>query len=161
MSALPWLAGWFEARGCIIMDCRESLNKRNGFFIRRDKFGVLLCVPEKLAHFLEATFGGSIQGTRPRRFSPGTREWRAHSADAASFLKAIEPHIRIRHAEFEAAFQFWGTMRERRRGRKVNPEILQRRIVAFEAFKAARIRRIDYAENRARKRELRKASGEA
>lgn len=161
MSALSWLAGWFEARGCIIMDCRESKHPKFGFIIRRDKFGVALCVPEKMAGFLVATFGGNIQKTKPRRFNPATREWRAHSAAASAFLRALEPHIKLRREEIEHALQFWSTMKSRRRGRKVNPEDLQARVLAFEAFKASRMRRHDYAEHRRRAKLIRKASGEA
>ena len=162
MSALPWLAGWFEARGCIIINCYESKHAKTGRKIRRDQFLVAICVPDKVGAFLVSTFGGGLRShSRRLKYGESTREWRAYSDEAAAFLKALEPHVKLRRPEFEAAFLFWKTMHTRKRGFKVAPEVIRARIVAYDAFRAARIRRANYAQSRRYSKELRKASGEA
>jgi hypothetical protein len=136
MSATAWLAGWFEARGHIIIDARDSINPKSGGVIRRDKFGVGISGPEKLTGMLMSMFPGTkIQSNR---------EWRAYSDNACRFLQLVRPMLRVRGDEIDAALLFWGTMKNRSRGVSVSDEVRRKREDLAAKVKALRGRRLYY-----------------
>jgi hypothetical protein len=150
-----WLAGWFEARGHIIIECREVENKRSGGLMRRDRFGLGVCAPEPLIDHLLATYGGKVYATKHT-----LRDWRVNAAKAAAFLLDLRPHITLRRDEVDHALQFYSTLRAGRRGVSVGGTILKMRTESANAFWQSRSRRPGYAYNRRRAKLLRNACGD-
>lgn len=153
MSGMAWLAGWYEARGSVLVDARDSLNRKTGYIVRKDKFAVIICGPRRLLETVESM----CPGARSR----GT-ELRIHSQNAADFLMSIRPHMRLRGEEVDSALMYWSYFKSTSgRGNRISEEVRKRRNELAMAVSAKRKRRVGYAEARRRAREMREAVAES
>lgn len=153
MSGMAWLAGWYEARGSLLVDARDSLSKKTGYIVRKDKMSVVICGPAKLLGTIEKMFPGAK--------STGA-ELRIYSQFAADFLMAIRPHLRLRGEEVDLALLYWNYLKSTSgRGNRITEEVRRRRNELAAAVCSKRNRRIGYAEARRRAREMREAVAES
>jgi len=153
MSTTTWLAGWFEARGCVI--ARTGTVFARGKRRRMDGFGISTNGPSTLIDALIQTFGGARQWARG---------WVCTAGGAARFIATILPHVKYRREEFEAALDFYRYMRAHPRTgstRAVPSEITAERDRLAARVAELRDSRKDYGKKRRRIRLIRETCGNA
>ena len=159
-SSIEWLAGWFEARGHILCQARETKHRLSGNMVRNDHFGVAVCGPATLLRALVERYGGRFDERDRADRASIERRWRAYNVNAAKFLSDIIPHARIRRDEFETAMLFFGEIRRGRVGsRSVPGRTGLRREELARAVDLLRPRRQGYREAREKAKQMRSAMG--
>ena len=143
-----WLAGWFEARGHLIVSAREARCGRSGNMVRSDRFGLGVCGPAALVRALLANFGGRAYPGRTR----DGHHWRAYGKEAAALLATVLPHVVTRRDELEAGWLFSQTLMRRRGARSVPGALVRRREELARKIDGLRQRRKGYARERALRR---------
>lgn len=112
-SVATWLAGYFDARGTLVVKAERM---RNGKRATGPVFEVVIRGNKWLISALHARFGGSTTNGSKSSF-----QWRGSTHTAAAFLRYVRPHLMLRGAEVDAAFDFYMTC-GKRRGRLGVPE---------------------------------------
>jgi len=100
---LRWLAGFFDGEGCVYLQCDRR---------KLAVFGLQITITqndEPILKEVQSEFGGTVYLHKGRR----CYRWRITSAPALSFLKAIQPYVRIKKEQVDLAIEFIGTLRER------------------------------------------------
>ena len=98
-----WLAGFFDGEGCIYLQC----DKR-----KLAVFGLQVSITqndEPILKEIQSEFGGTVYRHSGRR----CYRWRITSAPALSFLKAVQPYVRIKKEQVDLAIEFIKTLRKR------------------------------------------------
>lgn len=108
---LAWVAGFFDGEGSVGLYQRPS----NGPNAYRLSVRVSQKRPEVL-RLLRSMFGGSL------RRSPGTPEWEVADRNAATFLTAIRPHLRVKANEVDVALAYHAGVKPGGRGPKGGAE---------------------------------------
>jgi hypothetical protein len=129
---LSYVAGLFDGEGSIVIGASK----------RQRSYGVALnhwlqvgigITDEPTVVWLRDTFGGHVTRNGKRREQGARRacwSWRVMSNEAASFLKAVLPYLRVKREQAELAIAFQETA-ACYSGRRVSDETLARR----EAFR--------------------------
>lgn len=100
-----YAAGFFDGEGCV------AISKRNDP-LQYQLVTIVGNTDESVLQWWVERFGGSLYTRRPE-VRPNRRQlysWEARSRKAAEFLKQIQPYVRIKRDQIDAALEFQATI---------------------------------------------------
>lgn len=115
-----YLGGYFDAKGTICCVARKPSSKGSDFYV-----AISTSSQPQILEAIAAKFGGSVaeRGIAGQR---SVYSWRVCFTEAARFLEAVRPFVRLRAREIDLALEFY-TIIKQHGGRSVTADTMRLR----------------------------------